>query len=622
MKQKLRILFILPLLTVFSVSAKDVVFVGDGDDQMCLSYNSYIMQADSLFFKGWYAQSSDMFERAFKQKNCIRGNDLYNGACAAAMAGKTDVAFNRLFARMAKEPEWYSENFADDDDLVKLHDDSRWRAFRDSMLTRKDRVERHYDIPLRLKLLQIRKADQSIRHQFMKAFSAVPRNQWLVDSLSREMHRVDSLNQMTVCDILDHRGFVGRSVVGDVCDAFWLVIQHASLELEKKYLPVFQKAAERHDLMPMQVAMMEDRIAMFEGRPQKYGTQMIEDANGKMVVWKMLDPSSLRTLLQQGDSCMRQYNTYEALGFYQQAYDKEDSYETRTKLADCCYRRADYRKTAELLKLIPEDSLSHDAFRQLAYSYQKQGDVDSYIYWAEQLVSRYPHDGEMVAGLTLALVQKSQAWKGLKYGLDYCAYDSNNMLVNRAVADALFLDRQFPEAATCYESLLQQGDSTFNTFYSAGMCYAQIDSLELAYERLRAAFHLSQMQHAGCAYRLGVVCVDTQRYPEGLGYLNLAKELLRPDTTIMKAITLSQGEGYYLTQHYPEAVEAWKEHLAYNPSSVATYYNIANAYCYLLKDREQAIAYYRLFLEKAVEVEQPTPQLLDMMEAARKLIQP
>jgi len=633
--------FILPLLTLFSVSSNDVVFVSDGDDQTCLSYNRYIMQADSLFFKGWYAQSSDMFERAFKQKDCIKGNDLYNGACAAAMAGKTDAAFNRLFTRMVKEPDWYSENFANDDDLVRLHADSRWQAFRDSMLTRKDRVERHYDIPLRLKLLQIEKADQNIRQQYMQAFSSVPRNQRLVDSLSHEMQRIDKQNQMTVCDILDHRGFVSRSVVGDVCEVLWLIIQHAPLELEKKYLPVFQKAAERHDLMPMQVAMMEDRIAMFEGRPQKYGTQRREDTNGKMVLWKLLDPAkvdlwrkekglppltmsdnSLRTLLQQGDSCMRQYNTYEALGFYQQAYDKEDTYETRTKLADCCYRRADYRKTAELLKLIPEDSLSHDAFRQLAYSYQKQGDVDSYIYWAEQLVNRYPHDGEMVAGLTLALVQKNQAWKGLKYGLDYCAYDSNNMLVNRAVADALFLDRQFPEAATCYESLLQQGDSTFNAFYSAGMCYAQIDSLELAYERLSAAFHLSQMQHAGCAYRLGVVCVDTKRYPEGLGYLNLAKELMRPDTTIMKAITLSQGEGYYLTHHYPEAVEAWKEHLTYNPSSVATYYNIANAYAYLLKDREQALEYYRLFLEKAAEVEKPTPQLLEMIETARKLIQP
>ena len=61
----------------------------------------------------------------------------------------------------------------------------------------------------------------------MQAYSSEPRNQQLVDSLSLEMHRIDSLNQVTICDILDHRGFVGRSVVGNACETFWLVIQHA-----------------------------------------------------------------------------------------------------------------------------------------------------------------------------------------------------------------------------------------------------------------------------------------------------------------------------------------------------------------------------------------------------------
>ena len=107
-----------------------------------------------------------------------------------------------------------------------------------------------------------------------------------------------------------------------------------------------------------------------------------------------------------------------------------------------------------------------------------------------------------------------------------------------------------------------------------------------------------------------------------LNYLNLAKELLRPDTTIMKAITLSEGEGYYLTQHYPEAVEAWKEHLTYNPGSVATYFNIANAYAYILKDEEQARYYYQQFLDKAAEIENPTPQLNEMVITAQRMLQP
>lgn len=353
---------------------------------------------------------------------------------------------------------------------------------------------------------------------------------------------------------------------------------------------------------------------------------------------------SLQVYVQAGDSCMQQFNTFEALQNYLRAYkmaEAQDSVrfsmddkfgagpyvpedkiprEIRLKLANCHYKRANYRQVAELLKNMPEDSLSHEAFRQLAFSYQKQGDNDSFMYWANQLVNRFPMDGEVVAGLTLAYAKANQPEKGIICGLKYTLKDSTNIMVNRALADAWFINRDFTAAAMIYDRLMEQGDSTFNTLYSAGMCYSQIEDLERAYKYLQLAFLISGMQHAGCAYRLGVVCVDTKRYPEGLNYLNLAKELLRPDTTIMKAITLSEGEGYYLTQHYPEAVEAWKEHLTYNPGSVATYFNIANAYAYLLKDEKQALSYYEQFLEKASEVEKPTPQLEEMVERAKEIL--
>ena len=329
---------------------------------------------------------------------------------------------------------------------------------------------------------------------------------------------------------------------------------------------------------------------------------------------------SLQLLVQAGDSCMRQYNTFEALKHYQQAFDMADTYEVRTKLADCYYKRGNYRETADLLKLVPEDSLSHDAFRQLANSYQKQGDTDSYIYWTERLTEHYPMDGEMVAGLILAFAKNEQPQRGIICGMIYSQRDSTNILVNRALADAWFMNRDFTAAGKLYDRLLEQGDSTFNTLYSAGMCYSQIEDLERAYHDLQLAFLISGMQHYGCAYRLGVVCIDTKRYPEGLGYLDLAKRLMQPDTTIMKAITLSQGEGYYLTQHYDEAVTAWKEHLAYNPTSIATYYNIANAYTYLLKDGNQAETYYRQFLDLARKEEKPTDKLKQMIKDAEDMI--
>lgn len=354
---------------------------------------------------------------------------------------------------------------------------------------------------------------------------------------------------------------------------------------------------------------------------------------------------SLALLVQRGDSMMQRYNTFEALKYYQQAYDQAQAQgitrfsmdadfsmskpyvpedcvprQIRLKLADCQYKRANYRETTELLKNMPEDSLTHDAFRQLANSYRQQGDTDSYMYWASRLLERYPKDGEVVAGLTLAYARSNQPQKGIVCALKYTLKDSTNILVNRAKAEAWLLNGDYTAAAKMYGRLLQQGDSAFSTLYSAGMCYSRIDSLEQAYQCLKTAFFASGMQHANCAWRLGVVSIDTKRFAEGLEYLNVALELMKPDTTAMRAITLSQGEGYYLTEHYAEAVASWKEHLAYNPSSIATYYNIASAYYYFLPDGQEAKRYYEQFLALARKEEKPTPQLVEMIEKAETLL--
>ena len=166
---------------------------------------------------------------------------------------------------------------------------------------------------------------------------------------------------------------------------------------------------------------------------------------------------SLALLVQRGDSLMKQYNTYEALKYYQQAYDQakgqgvtrfsmnddfsmskpyvpEDRVprQIRLKLADCQYKRANYRETTELLKNMPEDSLTHEAFRQLANSYRQQADMGSYKYWAARLLEHYPMDGEVVAGLTLAYARSDQPQNGIVCALKYMLKDSTNILVNRA----------------------------------------------------------------------------------------------------------------------------------------------------------------------------------------------
>ncbi|MBR1551699.1 MAG: tetratricopeptide repeat protein [Muribaculaceae bacterium] len=252
------------------------------------TYGECVHAADSCFMAGDFSGAYRQFEMAFATGNEIHGAHLYNAACAAALAGEKNAAFAWLNARLNKEPDWYVDDPAADNDLASLHDDARWSNYVDTLMARRDRIEANFDKPLRAQLQEIAQSDQSIRYEFLEAYRAAGQNQALIDSLTHAMQRVDSINQAAICHILDTRGFVGSDKVGNACAVFWLVIQHAPVELQKKYFPLFEQASQRGDISQECIAMMDDRIAMFEGRPQKYGSQIVD---GRL--YQLLDPEKV-----------------------------------------------------------------------------------------------------------------------------------------------------------------------------------------------------------------------------------------------------------------------------------------------------------------------------------------
>ncbi len=250
-------------------------------------YNAFIRQADSLYMAGNYAEANLAFDNAFQGKNFIKDSHLYNGACVASLAGEKDKAFARLGMRMKRDKDWYVDDPLRDNDLQPLHSDKRWEKYVAEMSERKERIESNYDKPLRAKLKEIGRADQEVRYAYINALGSG--DAAAADSLLRRMQYVDSLNHIEICSILDSRGWVGKDIVGDACQVFWLVIQHTSMESQRKYLPLFREAVVRGEMRASAVAMMEDRVAVFEGKPQKYGSQLQLGEDGKYTPFELLD---------------------------------------------------------------------------------------------------------------------------------------------------------------------------------------------------------------------------------------------------------------------------------------------------------------------------------------------
>ena len=102
-----------------------------------------------------------------------------------------------------------------------------------------------------------------------------------------EMEAVHREHAARLAAIVDAHGWPGRSRVGDDgASAAWRILQHAIGEpaLLRRLLPIVRAAAAGGEANPAEVAMLDDRIRVFEGRPQCYGTQYDWNDDGTAMV--------------------------------------------------------------------------------------------------------------------------------------------------------------------------------------------------------------------------------------------------------------------------------------------------------------------------------------------------
>ncbi len=96
-----------------------------------------------------------------------------------------------------------------------------------------------------------------------------------MDSLSAIMGLKDSLNLQKIVKILDEKGWVGKDKVGKQANqTLFLVIQHSDLKTQQKYLPMMKAAVKEGNALSGNLALLEDRIALREGKRQIYGSQI------------------------------------------------------------------------------------------------------------------------------------------------------------------------------------------------------------------------------------------------------------------------------------------------------------------------------------------------------------
>jgi hypothetical protein len=134
--------------------------------------------------------------------------------------------------------------------------------------------------------------DQVYRRELDAAETRYGQQSAEVKALSNKIHRADSINVSKVSSILDEYGWLSAEQAGfQGSIALFLVIQHAPLATQQKYLPMMRQAVADKKLMAANFALLEDRVLIRTGKKQIYGSQLFTDAKGgKTFLLPLEDP--------------------------------------------------------------------------------------------------------------------------------------------------------------------------------------------------------------------------------------------------------------------------------------------------------------------------------------------
>lgn len=99
----------------------------------------------------------------------------------------------------------------------------------------------------------------------------------LVDSLiatSEAVNLIDAKN-MSIVDSIINKG-LGLNLTPQSYKTIWIVIDHVSLDKQEQYLPLMEKWSQDGLIDKDEFAVLYDRVAMKNSRPQRYGSQTVQ----------------------------------------------------------------------------------------------------------------------------------------------------------------------------------------------------------------------------------------------------------------------------------------------------------------------------------------------------------
>ena len=245
-------------------------------------------KADSLRDEGQLDLAIQEYAKIFKADPDNR-NNTYNYSCALALTRQRDSAFHYLNIAVSNDT---SVRVFNDPDFYFLLEDERWEALQKKMIERVEvKFGKYENLPLAKELWKMKVKDQAFYYHLDVAEKVAGRKSPIISALWELKHQINKENVRRIEEIIAEHGWPKKSVVkGSAASTVFLIIQHADIEIQKKYLPMMREAANNKEASWSSLALLIDRVNLREGGKQIYGSQIYRNEDGSFYVKDLEEP--------------------------------------------------------------------------------------------------------------------------------------------------------------------------------------------------------------------------------------------------------------------------------------------------------------------------------------------
>jgi hypothetical protein len=196
---------------------------------------------------------------------------LYDAACCYTLDGRVEPAIASLESALAAGY-WDAEHMRTDEDLAPARMHVKWTALEARAAANFAAYEKTLvDPALRRELLALAAKDIAARNQMTSADDKVGMEAVAV---------VDRETTARMKQVVAQHSWPGKRIVGvDGANAAWLLVHHADADVpfQKACLALMEPLVAKGEVTGKDYAFLWDRVAIAEGRKQRYGTQLDGD---------------------------------------------------------------------------------------------------------------------------------------------------------------------------------------------------------------------------------------------------------------------------------------------------------------------------------------------------------